>query len=384
MTRRFRCASLIAIAGSLALAMGAMLLPPLASGAVLVPQQGRADDASSAGVDGPCVWRKADGSFTAKRIVDGADGPKLDSASLPAARAQFELALDGLAKPFTVRLRGPAEPQPSHVEATERLLVVSDIEGELAALIKLLRAGGALDEQLRWTFGKGRVVYLGDLFDRGLHVTECLWLLYELEARAREHGGELHFVLGNHEVMNLTGDLRYVRRKYHENAALLDAPLAELYSRETVLGQWLRTRNAAVRIGDELFVHGGVSPDVARAKFSIEQLNSALHTALAADEWTKPKDGPLALAAGSSDSLIWYRGYLKAPIVAEAELDGVLAHLGVKRIVVGHTVVENIGFVLGGRVLAVDVHHASGNSQAALREKNAWHRVLIDGARTKL
>lgn len=368
---------------TIAVALAALLHPSVASSPHHAPPV-QADDASRAGVDGPYVWRVEDGSFTLKRIVAGDAAPKLESATLPAEEAHFELTLPGESKPLKVRLRGSATPPPASVAAPERLFVVSDIEGELDALLKLLRAGGVVDEQLRWTFGTGHVAYLGDLFDRGLHVTECLWLFYELEARANEHGGALHFVLGNHEVMNLTGDLRYVRRKYHENAALLSAPLSELYSRDTVLGQWLRTRNAAVRIGDELFVHGGVSPTVARAKLSIEQLNSALQAALAADTWPKPKDGPLALAAGGSDSLIWYRGYLKAPIVKEAELDGVLAHLGVRRIVVGHTVVDDIGFVLGGRVLAVDVHHAGGNSQAALREKGVWHRLQASGERKKL
>jgi diadenosine tetraphosphatase ApaH/serine/threonine PP2A family protein phosphatase len=346
--------------------------------------QSSKNDTSGAGPDGPYVWREADGSFTAKRIVAGEAGAKVANSTIHAAEARIEVALAGLAKPLTVRLRAPAAPQATQIESAEPLFVLSDIEGNLEALLQLLRAGKVVDEELRWTFGAGHVVYVGDLFDRGLNVTECLWLFYELEARARAAGGEVHFLLGNHEVMNLTGDLRYVRRKYHENAELLGASLVELYSRETVLGQWLRTRNVALRIGGELFVHGGVSPTVAQAKVGLDELNRALREALLSDAGAKPNAKLPSLAAGSPDGLIWYRGYFRKPTLPESELENVLASFGVARVVVGHTVVENIGFQHGGRVLAVDVHHAGGTSQAALREKGKWMRLSSSGERTEL
>ncbi len=361
-------ALVIALAPALAAATPAHSAAP---GAV----QDSARDASTAGPDGPYVRRLESGAFECKRVVADDKGPRVEVERLEAENASFQLALPDVPEPFVVRLRAPASAPQCRLPAPERVFAFSDIEGELGAMLRLLRAGNVVDEQLRWTFGSGHVAYVGDLFDRGVHVTECLWVLYELEARAREAGGALHFVLGNHEVMNLTGDLRYVRRKYHENAALLGEKLEALYANDTVLGQWLRTRNAAVQLGSELFVHGGVSPKVGEAGLRIEQLNDALRTALAAERWSRSNDGVLALAAGSPDGLIWYRGYLKAPVVAENDLDKLLEQLQVERVVVGHTVVENVGFVLGGRVLALDVHHASGHSQAALREKGAWKRI---------
>lgn len=341
-------------------------------------------DSSGASADGPYVRRKPGGGFECKRVVADAKGARVEVEALDAARAKFELALPEISAPFTVTLREPATAEPARFPAPERVFVLSDIEGNLPALVRLLRAGGVVDASLRWTFATGRVVFLGDLFDRGLQVTECLWVLYELEARAHAAGGAVHFVLGNHEVMNLTGDLRYVRRKYHENAALLGEPLEQLYSSSSVLGQWLRTRNVALQLGDELFVHGGVSPSVAASGATLEQLNEALRAALAAESGSKPKHNVLALAAGSPEGLIWYRGYLKAPQIESVELDAALEKLAVRRIVVGHTVVDDVSFVHGGRVLAVDVHHASGHSQAALRDKDGWQRVDAKGARTKL
>lgn len=341
-------------------------------------------DSSGFATDGPYVRRNPDGTFECKRVFVDEKGTRVVVEQLPKSKTTFELAVPEFAVPLTVTLRAPAEPEATRFPAPQRLFVLSDIEGNLPALLRLLRAGGVVDERLNWTFGKGRLVFLGDMFDRGLQVTECLWVLYELEARAKAAGGAVHFVLGNHEVMNLTGDLRYVRRKYQQNALLMLESLEELYSSTSVLGQWLRTRNVALQIGDELFVHGGVSPSVAASGATLEQLNKTLHAALAAERWTKPTDGPLALAAGSPEGLIWYRGYLKAPQIASEELDAVLKKLAVRRIVVGHTVVDDVSLVHGGRVLAVDVHHASGHSQAALRDKGGWQRVDANGARTKL
>lgn len=343
------------------------------------------DDRSRAGPDGPYVQRAGDGELVSVRLVaEGGGEVRVERASLPAAAPAFELALDPAAPPLRVAVREPAVPPNSRWPQPERVFVLSDLEGNLPALVGLLRAGGVVDERLEWTFGAGHFVFLGDLFDRGLQVTECLWILYELEARARAHGGEAHFVLGNHEVMNLTGDLRYVRRKYHENAAKLGRTAAELHDHDTVLGQWLRTRNVALQLGDELYVHGGISPAVVAAGLQIDDLNEAMRKGLARRTWSKPEAGALLLAAGSPDGVVWYRGYLKPPVLAEAEMDAVLRHLGVARIVVGHTLVDNVGFALGGRVLAVDVRHAKGHSQGALRTPEGWLRVSADGRRVRL
>ncbi|HEU4334926.1 MAG TPA: metallophosphoesterase [Candidatus Eisenbacteria bacterium] len=341
-----------------------------------------AKDPSVADADGPYVF-EAESGWVAKRIVRA--GPRLEVRRdmVEEWKPVIEVPLPGRDKPLSVTLRGTPAPPASSVPVPAKILALSDIEGNLDALIRLLRAGGAIDQDLRWTFGSGHVVYVGDLFDRGLQVTECLWLLYELEARAASAGGALHFILGNHEVMNLTGDFRYVRKKYRENAKLLEEKLEDLYSRRSALGRWLRTRNAVLRIGDEIFVHGGISPEVAESKVPLQELNDALRKGLAAETWTKPKEGPLRLAVDSKEGLIWYRGYLKDPIDEKA-MDAILAEVEARRVVVGHTIVREVGFVLGGRVLALDVRQGEGVNQAALLEKGEWHRLHSDGRKEKL
>ncbi len=361
------------------LAAFALLLPECAAPAP--DQDGK--DRSGADVDGPYLLEAEGGGWTSKRVVKTDAGFAAAVERLSAAEPGIEVPLPGRTVPLKVRVRPPGDPPAATIPAQDSVMAVSDIEGNLDALLALLRAGKVVDGDLRWTFGKGHLVVVGDTVDRGLHVTECLWLLYELEARARAAGGAVHVLLGNHEVMVLTGDLRYVRGKYIENAKLLGGTVEALHGRNTVLGRWLRTRNAVVRIGEEIFVHGGISPAVAREETDLARMNGALRTALLADAWPKPLEGPLKLVAGG-DGLTWYRGYLKEPL-GEKEMDGVLAAFRAKRVVVGHTLVDQVGFALGGRVLALDVRHAEGRSEAAVRDGDGrWRRLLPDGTREEL
>lgn len=352
---------------------------PFAAFAVSAPASTRDEDTSGAAEDGPYFYFASDGRYLGKSVVAVDGRIEKQERVLPAETPAFELRIPGVARPLRVELRAPEDDPSWKFAATPRVFAISDIEGNADALVSLLIAGGVVDSQLEWKFGDGRVVFVGDLFDRGLHVTECLWLLYELEARARRAGGAVHFVLGNHEVMNLTGDFRYVRNKYRENAKLLGSDLAELYSWRTVLGRWLRTRPALLRIGDELFVHGGVSRKVADAKLQPEELNRTLREALRGNEWPARPSDALELVVGSPDGVLWFRGYLKEPLVEPADVVHALAAFGVERVIVGHSVVPEIGFRFDRRVLAIDVFHAGGSSEAALAIDGVWRRLTKDG-----
>lgn len=100
-------------------------------------------------------------------------------------------------------------------KAVDKLLVLSDIEGEFEAFRTLMIANKVMDEKYNWIFGKGHLVICGDLFDRGKEVMPYVWLLYKLEADALTKGGMVHVLLGNHNVMNMAGDLRYQSSKYN-------------------------------------------------------------------------------------------------------------------------------------------------------------------------
>src|SRR5690606_1517 len=131
-------------------------------------------------------------------------------------------------------------PDEINVGSRTPLFVMADTHGEFEIAAHLLQRHGIIDERLRWSFGKGHLAVLGDVFDRGPNHTELLWLFYKLEAEARRAGGGVHLVIGNHEAMVLTGDERYLHPKYRRVVTLLGERHAGLWDERTLLGQWLR------------------------------------------------------------------------------------------------------------------------------------------------
>ena len=158
----------------------------------------------------------------------------------------------------------PPTPGPAEFSDVNRLIAVGDVHGEYEALCDLLVGSGVIDAELDWTWGDGHLVVCGDVFDRGDRVTESLWLIQQLERQAARHGGRVHLLLGNHEIMVLQGDLRYVHENYLDVVSReLKTPYPELFGPETELGRWLRTKPVLVKIDDLLFVHAGVGPSLA-------------------------------------------------------------------------------------------------------------------------
>ena len=94
----------------------------------------------------------------------------------------------GQASRVQVKLRGPAKAAPDEIRTSGKapLFVVADTHGEYEILAAMLQKHGVVDAQLGWKFGRGDLVVLGDVFDRGPNHTEILWLLYQLEAEARQ------------------------------------------------------------------------------------------------------------------------------------------------------------------------------------------------------
>jgi hypothetical protein len=74
-----------------------------------------------------------------------------------------------------------------------KIFAVSDIEGNYYALTKLLIGNGVVDKDLNWAYGKNHLVFNGDMVDRGIHVTQVLWLMYKLDHQAQDAGGHVHF-----------------------------------------------------------------------------------------------------------------------------------------------------------------------------------------------
>jgi thiol-disulfide isomerase/thioredoxin len=280
--------------------------------------------------------------------------------------------------PFVVNLRQQYQPEPATFKRPDKLLALSDIEGNFDAFRKLLQKNKIIDQNLNWIFGDGHLVFGGDMFDRGNQVTECLWLIYSLEDQAKKAGGYVHFILGNHEVMNLQGDHRYVETKYKENAALMGKTLSQLYSESSELGRWLRTKNIVEKIGDMLFLHGGISRKINQLSLSVEEINQLARPnyALKKDNYGDNRTNSIMNTATSP---FWYRTYYDGKKEMPQIIDSTLQHFGVNHIVTGHTIVaDTISLHYDNKIINTDTHHADGKSEALLIEGNNFYRVGIN------
>ena len=282
---------------------------------------------------------------------------------------------------FTVKIKGSYEPQPSVFAKPSKIFALSDIEGEYEALKKLLIAAGVMDQRFQWTFGTGNLVVCGDMFDRGNRVAEVLWLIYYLEEKAKAAGGYVHYILGNHELMNLTGDLRYLNPRYLDVAKQNGVSYASFYSDSTELGRWIRSKNIMEKIGDLLFIHGGISQLVNEANLTVDSVNI-----IARPFYDKPEGTltPVSRLLLLDDGPLWYRGYFYAPAITEAAIDSTLHLFGVKKIVVGHTLQPHVSAFYDGKIIDMDVHHAKGISEGLLVDGNKYYRVAADGTKTLL
>jgi hypothetical protein len=222
------------------------------------------------GADGPYVFEEDEKSLRVVRVRQQAGRFVLDDQRLSAkAEPLLTVHVDNAARDsFAFRLQKKIKTPPDIYRMPAKLLAISDIEGNFDAFYSLLVGNGVMDKNYRWTFGKNHLVLVGDFVDRGANVIPVLWLIYHLEQEARKHGGFVHFLLGNHEQMNLTGDVRYVQRKYIALAQYLsgEAESSEAYGflmgDNAHLANWLRSKNVIEKIGDILFVHGGLSEGI--------------------------------------------------------------------------------------------------------------------------
>lgn len=289
---------------------------------------------------------------------------------------------------FTVPLKPVHTVEPSEFDRPEKLIVLSDIEGSFDAFRRLLQSNNVIDKDYNWIFGKGHLVFAGDMFDRGEQVTECLWLIYSLEEKAKKMGGYVHFVLGNHEIMNLNGQVRYVRSKYMENALKLGINYNQLYDSGTELGRWLRTKNIVLKLGDLLFLHGGVSPQVNKLLFTVKEINEKARPFFAmSDSAGKVSDPVINTLYNIYESPFWYRHFYESDHYSktyqrwiykatQVQIDSTLRKFNVNHIVTGHTVVgDTISVHYDGKVLNTDTRHAKGKSEALLIEDKSFYRV---------
>jgi len=265
---------------------------------------------------------------------------------------------------------GPGErpsPWPTASEAPERLIAIGDIHGDYEAMMQALYLAQVVDDSWTWSGGTSWVVQTGDQLDRGDDERRILDEILRISEEAWDAGGAFIALNGNHEAMNVELDLRYVTDGGFEDFADLAPPVSDqdeelLSYPEAQRGRVaafrpggpyamvLAEQNIAVIVGDTVFVHGGINP--AHAERGLERINDEVQ------EWMRGEDDWPWIVNGEGP--VWIRDYSDETGEEEcADLEDALAILGVRRMVVGHTVYGEINHACDEQVWRVDVGMAS-------------------------
>lgn len=222
---------------------------------------------------------------------------------------------------------GPAKTPDQHAEA---VVAIGDVHGDFDDFAAILRRTGVTDAQHHWTGNSATLVQLGDLLDRGPKPRQVMDLMMTLEKEAPKTGGRVVSLLGNHEMMNLMGDLRYVTPENYASFADSDSekrqkaayqeymkwrsghsqllaelpqpmeltegewmarhPLGFIEQREAFspngqYGKWLREHPAAAKIGGVIFLHGGLAPSISNLK--LDKINAQIRDEIKTFDATK-------------------------------------------------------------------------------------------------
>eukprot|EP01063_Lacrimia_lanifica_P033949 TRINITY_DN6177_c0_g1_i2.p2 TRINITY_DN6177_c0_g1~~TRINITY_DN6177_c0_g1_i2.p2 ORF type:complete len:289 (+),score=89.28 TRINITY_DN6177_c0_g1_i2:55-921(+) len=236
--------------------------------------------------------------------------------------------------------------------AHPRVVAIGDLHGDYDKSVEVLREAGVIDAELRWVGGGAVVVQCGDLTDRGDRMNDIIALFEKLKPEAEAAGGEVVTLLGNHEVMNLVGDLRYVHPKTLAEAGGREGHMARYDPVTGDIGKVLMKYPTVVERADTLFVHAGFLLE--HAKMGVERVNQGMWDAIAAG-----RAGERSPLMGSKGP-VWVREQVAAAAAGDcASVHAALAGLPSqpKRMVVGHTIQRGgtVGEFCNGAFYAIDI-----------------------------
>jgi Calcineurin-like phosphoesterase len=307
-----------------------------------------------------------------------------------------------------------------------KIIAIGDVHGAFPQFVSILQRTGLIDQNLNWTGGQTTFVQVGDILDRGAESRKALDLMMKIEGQAEQQHGKVIALLGNHEVMDMMGDLRYVSQgeyqafatdqsekvrdqkfeEYKKFMANYGAPgssgavdrdkwmaehppgffeLRDAYGPGGRYGRWFRGHDAVAEVGDAIFLHAGLDPDLHYK--SIAEINKRVHEEISRfdtlwetlskekviwpymtleeaihqtlEEYRAGQSGEITVnpiaqgnmvhflrdfphwSINSPTGPLWYRGLAEDPEgPLEGKLETMLANLKADYIVMGHTVVS--------------------------------------------
>ena len=273
----------------------------------------------------------------------------------------------------------------SILPAVRRMIIIGDIHGSWKALVNSLKLAEVIKEKTKengnkswsWIGGDTHVIQIGDLLDRGgrgqTHGDEksedkIIKFLLKLQKKAKKKNGALHLLLGNHEIMNVMGDFRYVSPmgmtdfKGERKESL--KPGGEISKKLAC------NSHSILKIGSWVFSHAGILPKISK-KFSITEVNRIVREFLLGNT-VLDKNSDIV-------DLFWHRTYAGVPNCKL--LQNSLDDYSSKYAAIGHSVQSNINSVCEGSLWRVDV----GMSDAfGKTDKIEILEILHDGADVRL
>ncbi len=284
-----------------------------------------------------------------------------------------------------------------HWTDVDRVVAIGDLHGDYGQYIKAMQSAGLIDKSGKWSGGQTHLVQTGDVPDRGPDTKKIIDHLVKLSKQAKKAGGYVHLLIGNHEAMDVVGDLRYVtpgefaafasknaarlqelqwqrqvewmkantpdfaeidleayRKEWEKQVPLGWVEHRQAWSINGPYGEYVKHNQVAIQINDTIFLHGGIS-----AKYCKLSLKSMTDDVIETLEHYDP-----AIVSIVNDPLgpLWYRGLAleKETDVFSQTLDNILNRYGAKRIVIGHTPTGGVVWPrFDQRVVANDTGHSS-------------------------
>ena len=268
----------------------------------------------------------------------------------------------------------------------QRIIAVGDVHGDFEQFALILKSAGLIDDKGDWVGGTAHLVQTGDVVDRGPDSRAVMDLLMKLEKQAAAAGGGVHCLIGNHEAMDVYGDLRYVSpgeysafrtenseaaratsyKQYHEAMTAASKPEMdrsewelehppgfaehrEAFGPEGVYGKWIRGHNTIIKIDRTLFLHAGLGEKY--EDWTLDRINDEVRKEL--NNFTELHGGVVTDEQGP----LWYRGLATGDEkTLEPVVDALLKHFDVDRIVIGHSYARAaITPRFDGKVVLIDI-----------------------------